>query len=598
MSGTQHASGLSGSLPLDEWRRPSWRIRLPGADSIWAIAFLVPYVGVFVAFVAYPVVFGLWMGHDPALYGLLMSDPRFADTAINTLVFVAIGVNVTMFAALLLSGFFMRRTWWRRLLLAVFLIPWALPGFVVFTSIHFMLVTQWGLLDSLIRAVTGEDGPLFLVSTPIAMASNIVAYIWKWLPFWTLIFAAGRMAIPQDIYDAADIDGATGHKRLIYVTFPLLASVYLICTLLDTVWTLGDYPTVYFVSSGAPARTTDVLATYGVHEAFDFARPYLGVAAMMSALPIVIPVVLLLMRRVRAAGVTAMSMALTAPLARLPRFRRGLVRRTASAAFGIVLLIWTLLPVYNMLLVALDEDGDEFTGAIWPGNPNLDGFAALWNEDTFLLEHFWYRFGNSIKMGLATMVLTVLIGSLASFVLGRMRLRGSRVIGDLALITYVLPTAFLAIPFVHIMHKYGLTDSLWSVIASQVAFATPYAILILHQYGKLIPLELDESAKVDGATPWQIYRRIYVPLMAPALVAVGVYALLLAWNEYLYQYLLVLSMDSATVAVVINQFFNSDEAPWNYMMAIAIVYSLPPIAIYFALRRFMVAGLAMGGVKG
>ena len=261
MSSTQHALGFGRSLPLDEWRRPSWRIHLQGSDTVWAIAFLVPYVGVFVAFVAYPVVFGLWMGHDPALYGLLMSDPRFADTAINTLVFVAIGVNVTMFGALLLSGFFMRRTWWRRLLLAVFLIPWALPGFVVFTSIHFMLVTQWGLLDSLIRAVTGEDGPLFLVSTPIAMASNIVAYIWKWLPFWTLIFVAGRMAIPQDIYEAADIDGATGHKRLIYVTFPLLASVYLICTLLDTVWTLGDFPTVYFVSSGAPARTTEVLAT-------------------------------------------------------------------------------------------------------------------------------------------------------------------------------------------------------------------------------------------------------------------------------------------------------------------------------------------------
>jgi multiple sugar transport system permease protein len=303
MSNTQHALGFGRSLPLDEWRRPAGRIRLQGSDTVWAIAFLVPYVGVFVAFVAYPVVFGLWMGHDPALYGLLMSDPRFVDTAINTLVFVAIGVNVTMFGALLLSGFFMRRTWWRRLLLAVFLIPWALPGFVVFTSIHFMLVSQWGLLNSLIRAVTGEDGPLFLVSTPIAMASNIVAYIWKWLPFWTLIFVAGRMAIPQDIYEAADIDGATGHKRLIYVNFPLLASVYLICTLLDTVWTLGDYPTVYFVSSGAPARTTDVLATYGVHEAFDFARPYLGVAAMMSALPILIPVVLLLMRRVRAAGV-------------------------------------------------------------------------------------------------------------------------------------------------------------------------------------------------------------------------------------------------------------------------------------------------------
>jgi multiple sugar transport system permease protein len=303
MSGTQYALGAGRSVAISRSRRPLWQWRPLGSDTTWAIAFLVPYVAVFVAFVAYPVVFGLWMGSDPALYGLLVSDPRYVDTAINTLLFVAIGVNVKMFAALLLSGFFIKRSWWRRSLLAVFLIPWALPGFVVFTSIHFMLVTQWGLLDSLWRVLTGEDGPLFLVSTPIAMASNIVAYIWKWLPFWTLIFIAGRMAIPQDIYEAADIDGAIGHKRLIHVTFPLLASVYLICTLLDTVWTLGDFPTVYFVSVGAPARTTDVLATYGVHEAFDFGFPNLGVAAMMSALPILIPVVLLLMRRVRAAGV-------------------------------------------------------------------------------------------------------------------------------------------------------------------------------------------------------------------------------------------------------------------------------------------------------
>lgn len=303
MSSTQHALGFRRSMPLNEWRRPSWRIRVHGSDTVWAIAFLVPYIGVFFAFVAYPVVFGLWMGHDPALYGLLISDPRYVDTAINTVLFVGIGVNATMFAALLLSGFFMQPSWWRRTVLVVFLVPWALPGFVVFTSIHFMLVTQWGLLDSLIRAVTGEDGPLFMVSTLIAMTSNIVAYIWKSLPFWTLIFIAGRMAIPQDIYEAAEIDGATGYRRLTYVTLPLLASVYLICTLLDTVWTLGDFSTVYFVSSGAPARSTDVLATYGVHEAFDFGYPYLGVAAMMSALPVLVPVVLLLMRRVRAAGV-------------------------------------------------------------------------------------------------------------------------------------------------------------------------------------------------------------------------------------------------------------------------------------------------------
>jgi multiple sugar transport system permease protein len=279
------------------------------------------------------------------------------------------------------------------------------------------------------------------------------------------------------------------------------------------------------------------------------------------------------------------------------RRRRRLVTG-GKAILGVGLLIWTLLPVYNMLLMALDDDADEFTGSIWPPDPNLDSFRSVWTEDYWLMKHFWQQFGNSIILGVATMVLTVLIGSLTSFALGRMRLRGGWIVGDLALLTYLLPTALLAIPFVHIMHLYGLSDSLWAVIAAEVAFATPYAILILHQYGKLIPTELDEAAKIDGASPFQVYRLVYVPLMAPALVAVGVYALLLSWNEYLYQYLLLSSTDHMTVAVMINQFFDSDEAPWNYMMAIAIIYSLPPIAIYFGLRRYMVAGLVAGGVKG
>ena len=95
-----------------------------------------------------------------------------------------------------------------------------------------------------------------------------------------------------------------------------------------------------------------------------------------------------------------------------------------------------------------------------------------------------------------------------------------------------------------------------------------------------------------------MYWKIYLPLMAPALVAVGTYALLLAWNEYLYQFLLLSSKRSMSVPVALAQFFNSDEAPWNYMMATAIVYSIPPVAIYYVFRRRMSAGLTMGGVKG
>jgi len=279
-------------------RRPPWRFRLNGSDSNWAIAFVVPYAAVFVAFIIYPVAFGLWTGARLSLFRTLFADPLYLNTVVNTLLFVGIGVNVMMVLAFLLSGFFMSRNPWVKTLLVIYLLPWALPGLVVFTSFHLMLVTQWGLLDSLWRAITGLDGPLFLVSQALAVTSTIVAYIWKWLPFWTLIFLAARMAIPQEIYEAADVDGATSTQRALYVTMPLLSNVYLISTLLCAVWTIGDYATVYLVSSGAPARWSDVLATYSFKSALDFGYPDLGFAAMMSALPLLIPLVILLMRRV------------------------------------------------------------------------------------------------------------------------------------------------------------------------------------------------------------------------------------------------------------------------------------------------------------
>jgi len=148
------------------------------------------------------------------------------------------------------------------------------------------------------------------------------------------------------------------------------------------------------------------------------------------------------------------------------------------------------------------------------------------------------------------------------------------------------------------MQSYRLANNLWAIIAVEVTFATPYAIIVFQEFGRSIPLELDESARLDGASPLQLYLRIYLPLMAPALVAIGTYAFLLAWNEYLYQFLLLSSDNSMTVPVALARFLNSDVAPWNYMMATAIIYAVPPVALYYAFRSRMRAGLTMGGVKG
>jgi len=279
------------------------------------------------------------------------------------------------------------------------------------------------------------------------------------------------------------------------------------------------------------------------------------------------------------------------------RLRRNLTE-AAALGLGVVIVIWTLTPIYNMVAVALESHGDVFTNNIWPAKPSLESFWIVVTQGYWYLEYFWQQFGNSLYVGVITVFLTLLIGSLVSFSIGRMRLRHGWLVSNAALLTYVIPSSFLAIPFYRIMQKYGLSNDLWSVIAAEVTFATPYAIFIFQQYAVSIPIELDEAARMDGASPIQVYLHIYLPLMAPALVAVGTYALLLAWNEYLYQFLLLSSKRNMTVPVALAQFLNSDEAPWNYMMATAIVYALPPVAIYYAFRRRMTAGLTMGGVKG
>ena len=278
--------------------------------------------------------------------------------------------------------------------------------------------------------------------------------------------------------------------------------------------------------------------------------------------------------------------------------RRRYVLNAGAAVLSAFLLVWTILPLYNIVMVSLQPHGDVFTDQVFPHNPTLDGFWVVITQGYWYLEYFWHQFGNSLYVGAAVTLLTLLIGSLASFSITRMRIRNGWLVSNAALMTYVIPQSFLAIPFYRIMQNYGLANNLWSVIAAMVTFATPYSIFIFSQYGRGIPLELDESAKIDGASPLQIYYRIYLPLMAPALVAIGTYALLLAWNEYLYQFLLLSNKRSMTVPVALAQFLNSDEAPWNLMMATAIVYAILPIAIYYIVRRKMTAGLTMGGVKG
>src|SRR3954453_20126462 len=174
--------------------------------QIWGIVLLAPYLLVFLAFVVYPVCYGLWLARAPSNYVALYNDPIFARAAVNTLIFLVIGINIKMLIALFLSGFFIQARTWIKWLSVIFILPWAVPSIPTILSLRFMLNPEWGVINTLIFRLTGEDGPNWLNEPAVALSMAIAIHIWKSLPFWTLILIAGRLAIPADLYEAAEVD--------------------------------------------------------------------------------------------------------------------------------------------------------------------------------------------------------------------------------------------------------------------------------------------------------------------------------------------------------------------------------------------------------
>ncbi len=282
MNATQ-ALPLRPKKPLSTWE---W----------WGRALVVPYLLIFVVFVLYPVGYGLWLARHPESYVKLFDDPIFFRTAINTVVFLVVGINVKMVIAMVLSGFFVQTRWWIKALSMFFILPWALPSIPTILSVRFMLNPEWGVINSLIFRLTGLDGPNWLNDPALALTFSMLMHIWKSLPFWTLILIAGRLAIPAEQYEAASVDGATNWQKFRFITWPSMRTLYVTSTILSMIWTLGDFNSVYLLTGGGPADLTHVLATLGIRY-LRLDQVDLAMASIVVALPLVLPLVFFMMKR-------------------------------------------------------------------------------------------------------------------------------------------------------------------------------------------------------------------------------------------------------------------------------------------------------------
>ena len=264
---------------------------------------------------------------------------------------------------------------------------------------------------------------------------------------------------------------------------------------------------------------------------------------------------------------------------------------------GIPVFLWSIIPIYHMFLFSISAKDQATSGKLWPANPTLRNFEFVFEQKHFYLDHFWEQLGNSLFIAVSVGLLTLFISTCAAFAISRLKVRGGRTVMNLALFTYFIPAAFLAVPMYKTMGNYGLLNHQISLILAMVTIASPYCIWVLKQASDKLPWELDEAARMDGATAMQLFRLVYLPLMVPSLVAVGTYALLLAWNEYLYAFLLLSKDTSVTLSVALGNFLSADDSPWELLMATGLIYALPPAAIYYAFKRYMVAGLTAGAVK-
>jgi len=264
---------------------------------------------------------------------------------------------------------------------------------------------------------------------------------------------------------------------------------------------------------------------------------------------------------------------------------------------GIPVFVWTMLPIYHLFLFSISPKEAAFAGHLWPDQPTLRNFAIVFGEKHYYLNHFWLQMWNSFLIAVSVGVLTLLVATAAAFAISRIKVKGGRAVMNMALFTYFIPAAFLAVPMYKTMGVYGLLNNQWALILAMLTIAAPYSIWVLKQASDKLPFELDEAAKIDGASPLQLFRLVYVPLMTPSLVAIGTYALLLAWNEYLYAFLLLSKDTQITLGVALGNFLAADDSPWELLMTTGLIYALPPAAIYYTFKRYMVGGLTAGAVK-
>ena len=647
--------GLSPVVQTTAVNRRKTLEKIFGKDWKVALPFVLPLVIIMGGLIFYPFVNALAMstttlnfltGETVPVglknYERLLDNQDYLLSMQNTIQFTLWSLSVKFVTGMTIALLLNSKLPFRSAITGVMLLPWIVPEIVTALAWKSIYDPIFGALNPILQEVGLIDEPLGWLSDPnMAMGSVIAVNVWKGIPFYTLLLLAGLKAIDREQLEAAEVDGANIIRRFRHITLPGMRYVIVVTLLLSFISTFNSFGLIFLMTGGGPGGATRVYSILAYEKGIRSLQFGPGVAIAFSVAPLMIVLIWLLARFMRADDSRATDnmkitigdriMGVIGPVfefvldvvflpfelvfqgfemaaeslksirnvtndqplfSRRERERLGLVSRIMLL---IPIMLFVVFPLYWVVTVSFKTTPQisERTSIFWPEPWTLDQYRTLLNDTPFMT---WFR--NTVFVATTSTVFSVIMAALAAYALSRLKFRGAGVLTTMLLVTYLLPGSMLFIPLYQTLTDLNLINTYGALIVTYPTFLLPFATWVLMGYFRTIPVELEEAALIDGASRIGAFWRITLPLAAPALGAVSLFAFTNAWNEFLFAFVFIFSESLRTLPIGLQSMIVGDILPWGKLMAAALLMAIPVVIIYTFAQRFLVEGLTAGGIKG
>ncbi|HEX2185625.1 MAG TPA: ABC transporter permease subunit [Chloroflexota bacterium] len=630
-----------------------------GDEWLAGYLFAAPMLVLLLGLVAWPLLQAVWMSFHNVVgprwgdfvglrnYWQQLQDPLFQRSVWLTVLFTAEAVAIKFVIGLVAALALHNVKRYRSVLTGLILAPFIVPEVVTAAIWRFLFNPTFGGLNATLRVLHDVTGGLLGSTQGLpwtgdpswALQSMVAVNVWKGVPFFTLLALAGLKSIDREQYDAAAVDGANAWQRFLHVTLPGLRYVILVETLFSTISTFNTFGLVYLITQGGPGGATRLYALR-TYELIGSLRYGQAVAVAMLVAPILMVAVIILGRYMRGgqrgdgepnwayrglmvlltplrlllrlvvAGLwllngvlervgSLVAQAVYAVVARGDQRRaRRLARAGTGALIGLTIagvMFVELYPFYWIVITSFKTNLQitQFRSVFWPDPWTLEHFRWLFTESSFPT---WLR--NTVQVALGATAIGVSVSSLGAYALVRLRWRGAGFISTAILLTYLMPGIMLVVPLYQLFATMQIVNRLPSLMVAYPTFLMPFACWLLMGYYRSIPEELEEAAQIDGCNRFQAWYRIVLPLVVPALMAVALFAVTNAWNEFLFAFVFIQSNEATTLPVGLGRLIVGDVFAWGPIMAASVAMAIPVVAFYAMAQRFLVEGLTAGSVKG